>query len=143
MFGIDVSEQAFDCGYDRSVNNPFADYLQDFAKEAGATAIRFDREFGWKTSEGLPNYRIGADIIDRLTDDDPDAEYALLRGHVRIKDIPEDLGGDDMAKERVAWMIAQIPEEELAERKAERESLMSLLDNIELPKTSPEGGNDD
>ncbi|MCV2890344.1 helix-turn-helix domain-containing protein [Ruegeria aquimaris] len=143
FFGIDVSEEAFDCGYDRSQNNPFADYLQDFAKEVGAKNIRFDADFGWKTSEGLPNYRIGAEIIDHLTDDDPDAEYALLRGHVRMKDIPEELMGDKKKEERVAWMIAQIPEEELAVRKAERDSLMSLLDTIDLPTTFPKGGNDD
>ena len=60
-----------------------------------------------------------------------------------MKDIPEELMGDKKKEERVAWMIAQIPEEELAVRKAERESLMSLLDTIDLPTTSPKGGNDD
>ena len=143
FFGIDVSEEAFDCGYDRSQNNPFADYLQEFAIEVGAKNIRFDAIFGWKTSEGLPNYRIGSEIIDRLTDDDPDAEYALLSGHVRMKDIPEDLMGDKMKEKRVAWMIAQIPEEELAVRNAERQSLMSLIDTFDPPTNSTEGGSDD
>jgi hypothetical protein len=34
--------------------------------------------------------------------EDPDAEYALLRGHVRLKDIPGDLLGNDNEVERIA-----------------------------------------
>jgi hypothetical protein len=54
LFGVQASEQAFDCGYNRSANNPFADYLEKFASEAQAQTITFDKGFGWKTSEGLP-----------------------------------------------------------------------------------------
>jgi len=50
LFGVDVSEQAFDCGYDRSENNPFADYLEEFARDADAKSVAFDKELGWKTS---------------------------------------------------------------------------------------------
>ncbi|PJN92957.1 hypothetical protein CNY89_25010 [Amaricoccus sp. HAR-UPW-R2A-40] len=53
--------------------------------------FRFERGIGWKTSEGMPEYRIGADLIAQLTGGDPDAEYALLRGHVRLREIPVDL----------------------------------------------------
>ncbi len=127
VFGIQASEQAFDCGYDRSANNPFADYLEKFASEAQAQTITFDKDFGWKTSEGLPKYRIGAEIIERLTGEDPDAEYALLRGHVRLKDIPDELLGDGKGAERVAWMVKRIPGEELAARKAERDELLTLI----------------
>ncbi len=42
----------------------------------------------------MPGYRIGAELISDLTGDDPDAGYALLRGYVRLKDIPTDLRGD-------------------------------------------------
>jgi transcriptional regulator with XRE-family HTH domain len=121
LFGVQASEWAFDCGYDRSANNPFADYLEKFASENQAQTITFDKGFGWKTSEGLPKYRIGAEIIERLTGEDPDAEYALLRGYVQLKDIPDELLGDDKEAERVAWMIERIPGEELAARKAERD----------------------
>jgi transcriptional regulator with XRE-family HTH domain len=128
LFGVRASEWAFDCGYDRSTNNPFADYLEKFASEAQAQTITFDKDFGWKTSEGLPKYRIGAEIIERLTGADPDAEYALLRGHARLKDIPDELLGDGKKAERVAWMIARIPDEELAARRAERDELLAGLD---------------
>lgn len=137
LFGVQASEQAFDCGYDRSANNPFADYLEKFANEAQAQTITFDKDFGWKTSEGLPAYRIGADIIERLTADDPDAEYALLRGHVRLKDIPEELRSDDKEAERVAWMIARIPDEELTVRKAERDERMARIGSIDLGDMAP------
>lgn len=132
LFGEHVGNDTFDLGFDPSVNNPFADYLQVFASEAEAKTVTFMKDFGWKTSEGLPAYRIGADIIEQLTAGDPDAEYALLRGHARLKDIPEELRSDDKEVERVAWMIARIPDEELTVRKAERADLMERIGSIDL-----------
>ena len=120
IFGVHASDEAFDCGYDRSKNNPFADFLKNFASEAQANAITFKTEFGWKASEGLPDYTIGADIIERATGGDPDAEYALMRGHVRLKEIPDELHGDHCRDARVAWMIGRIPQAEIDERKADR-----------------------
>ena len=95
LFGEHVGPDAFDLGYDPSQNNPFSDFLEHLAKKTEAKTISFDTDFGWKTSDGLPAYRIGADIIEHLTGGDPDAEYAILRGHVRLKDIPKDLLGDE------------------------------------------------
>ena len=137
LFGADVGQDTYDLGYDPSQNNPFADYLKEFAKDVEAKSVTFDTDYGWKTSDGFPNYRIGGDVIDRLTDSDVDAEYALLRGHARLKNIPDELRGEDRTEERVAWMIAQIPEEELAERRAERESLMELLNFGDLATKTP------
>lgn len=137
LFGDHVGNDTFDLGFDPSENNPFADYLQEFASEVEAKTVTFMKDFGWKTSEGLPAYRIGADIIEQLTADDPDAEYALLRGHVRLKDIPEELRSDDKEAERVAWMIARIPDEELAARKAERDELMARIGSIDLGGMAP------
>ncbi|MGJ8585146.1 MAG: helix-turn-helix transcriptional regulator [Marinosulfonomonas sp.] len=134
LFGVDVSEDVFDFGYDRSVNNPFADYLAELAKKVGANSVSFDKDLGWKTSEDLPSYRIGAEVVDRLTDCDPDAEYALLRGHVKVKDIPKELTPEERSSERIAWMIAHIPDEELREQREERDSWMSLLQRDALPE---------
>jgi hypothetical protein len=145
LFGEHVGDDAFDFGFDPSKNNPFADFLENFSKEVGAESVTFDKDFGWKTSEGLPNYRIGADIISRQTGDDPDAEYALLHGHVQLKDLPEELLGDDKEAERVAWMIERIPSEELAARKAERDKLSAIIvhlgemDNHAPSHDKPEG----
>lgn len=136
LFGKHVGDDAFDLGFDPSQNNPFADYIKDFAGHVAATTVTFDKSLGWKTSAGLPNYRIGAEFIEQLTDGNPDAEYALLHGHVKLKDVPEHLIGDDKNDERVAWMISRIPEQELAARKAEIESLMGLLDDLPAPPSS-------
>lgn len=136
LFGEHVGDDAFDLGYDPSQNNPFADFLEHLAKKIEAKTISFDKDFGWKTSEGLPKYRIGAEIISQLTGDDPDAEYALLRGHARLKDIPADLLSDEKKSDRIAWMIARIPEEE----KAERDELSALLGDLDIarPTQSPD-----
>ena len=127
LFGEKVGDDAFELGYDPSENNPFADYLVEFANEAQSRTITFGESSGWKTSEGFPNYRIGADLIAELTAGDPDAEYALIRGHVRLKNLPPHLLGSERDGDRVAWMIAQIPEAEWAERQAEREAFLAEL----------------
>lgn len=133
LFGKSAPDEAYDLGFDPSENNPFADYLAQFAREVDAKAVTFDKSLGWKTAEGLPSYQIGADIIAELTGDDPDAEYALLRGHVRFKDVPKDLLGSENLPERIDWMIDRIPEGERAERQAEQERLSSLLGDLDLP----------
>lgn len=147
LFGEHVGNDTFDLGFDPSQNNPFADYLQEFASESEAKTVTFMNDFGWKTSEGLPAYRIGAELIEQVTAGDPDAEYALLRGHVRLKDMPDELRSDDKEAERVAWMIARIPDEELTERKAERAELMARIGSVDLgdmapSQNRPKGGGD-
>jgi transcriptional regulator with XRE-family HTH domain len=146
IFGEHVGNEAFDFGFDPSRNNPFADFLEHLAKKVEAKTISFDKSLGWKTSEGLPEYRIGEEIIERLTDGDPDAEYALLRGHVRLKDIPHEFLDAEKKAERIAWMIATIPEEEMKRRKAERDELSPLVPDLDLsnltqPTNEKEGNN--
>lgn len=137
LFGEHVGNDTFDLGFDPSQNNPFSDYLQEFASESEAKTVTFTNDFGWKTSEGLPEYRIGADTIERLTGGDADAEYALLRGHVRLKDIPEELLGDEKEAERKEWISARIPGEERAARKKEQNELMALIGSIDLGDMTP------
>jgi transcriptional regulator with XRE-family HTH domain len=132
MFGEDVGNEAFDFGFDPSENNPFADFLEHLAKKIEAKTISFDKTLGWKTSEGLPNYRIGADIISQLTGDDYDAEYALLRRHVRLEEVPDDLLDEEKKAERVAWMIARIPEKEISKIRADRQKLSGLFEILDL-----------
>lgn len=114
FFGKDVGEEAFELGYDPSQNNPFADYLKDFAKRAGAKDIVFDPDDSgeWKTAEGLPEYRIADDFFNELTGGDYWAEFALKRGHARIREIPEELKGADAKLARVDWLTSKVPVEE-------------------------------
>ena len=132
LFGEHIGSDAFDFGYKPSQNNPFADFLNHFARQVGAKTISFERGSGWKTSEGMPEYRIGAELISDLTGDDPDAEYALLRGHVRLKDIPADLLGDEHVADRITWIVGRIPEE-LERRRVEHAEFLALLDDLDVP----------
>lgn len=116
LFGEHLPDETYDFGYDPSKNNPFADYLAAFAKDVEATTVTFDSDFGWKTSEGFPEYRIGEEIVAQLTQGDPDAEYALEREYADIGAIPDGLSDED----RVAWLIAQIPSEKLEAVRAAR-----------------------
>jgi len=120
LFGSEVGQDAFDLGYDRSRNNPFADYLRAFAEKADAAEIVFDpdRLGEWKTPEGMPEYRIAPAFLESLTGGDNWAEFALMRGHVRIRDIPEELLADDAAGDRIKWLVAQVPPEERAKHEA-------------------------
>lgn len=132
LFGEHVGDEAYDLGFDPSTNNPFSDYLKMLASEVEAKTVTFTEGFGWKTSEGLPEYEIGAQLIEQLTANDPDAEYAVLSGRVQPEDVPEALLGDDRSAERVAWMVERIPSEELAARKSTRAELMAALGEIDL-----------
>lgn len=137
LFGENVGSEAFDLGFDPSQNNPFADFLDHYATQVGARTVSFERGSGWKTTEGMPGYRIGAELISDLTGDDPDAEYALFRGHVRLKDIPSDLLGKEHAADRIAWMIGRIPEGELEKRRAERAEFLSILGDLDTSGAAP------
>ena len=140
LFGEHVGDEAFDFGFDPSENNPFADFLEHLAKKTEAKTISFNKTLGWKTSEGLPNYRIGADIISKLTGDDPDAEYALLRRHIRLEEVPKALLAEEKTAERVAWMISRIPEKEISKIRADRERFSALFEKLDLTgsKQSPD-----
>lgn len=130
LFGAHVGDDAFDLGYDPSRNNPFADFLDHLAKKVGATSVSFERDHGWKTSEGMPDYRIGKDYIEYLTGGDHYAKHAFLRGHVRLKDIPTDLLGDEKKAERIEWMVARIPKDELVKQKIEKAEEDALISQI-------------
>jgi len=123
-FGENVAEIAFDCGYDPTEENPFADYLQLFAAETWANDpeaknnsmnpnIHIESGFGYKIYGGLPSFAIGASEFYRLTKGDPYAEHAIKCGHMRIKDIPPELLLDDREADRLALLKASIPAEEL------------------------------
>jgi transcriptional regulator with XRE-family HTH domain len=135
LFGEHVGRDAYDFGFDPSEENPFADFLDHFAKQVDAKTVSFERVVGgWKTSEGMPEYRIGEDIISELTGDDPDAKYALLRGHVKLKEAAA-LLGDGNEADRIAKIVSKIPGEELEELKKERAIFASLVGNSDAPSS--------
>lgn len=133
LFGKDISEDNFNLGFDPSEHNPFADYLRECVSKFNPAAIEFDREGSeLKTPEGIPEYRIWGGLLDEITGGDEWAEYALKRGHTRIRDIPEGLLSEDAKTERIAWLAAKIPTEDRAEHEKYLAELADLLGNIEL-----------
>lgn len=131
LFGEHVGEVTFDFGFDPSKNNPFTDYIKKLAKKYGKPIkkseeckieleedkkekekkiITFDDNINYTT--GLPDYNIAEYLVEKITGDNPDARYALACGYVKLTDIPKQLTGNDQEAGRVAWMIAQIPENE-------------------------------
>lgn len=130
-------------GKDPSKNNRFADFLAHFAEQLGAETIEIERDSRWKTAEGMPAYRIGAELIREIAGDDLDARYAISQGHVRLKDIPEDLRRDGKMGDRIAWIIARIPEEERGIRTPLQEAMLSVLRKIDLDLANfPKSPND-
>lgn len=150
LFGKEVADEAFDFGYDPAANNPFADFLKQYATEIEAKAVSFEGDWsgcGWKTGEGMPEYRIGNDLIAELTGGDDDAEYAFLRGHIRPGDIPAELLGANNEVERIGWIIGQIPEKERERRRARLEapgtSVEQILAGLSGELSDQTGGNSD
>ena len=122
LFGKQISDEAFEAGYNPLVNNPFADYLEDFARDVGLTDVSFDANHNGIRDDGLPDYRLG-DFAE-VAGESPRAEMAITHGYVRRKDIPQGLS----EAEQVAWIEAKMPQEEWARH----QQLLDELGNMSL-----------
>ncbi len=116
IFGKHVGESAYEQGYDPAEQNPFTDYLKEYAKSSSAINIIFGEMIGSNIYFGLPQYQIDPYVFDRITDNNPQAKFALLGGYARLRDLPKDLFDDDKTAERIEWLISHVPIEELASR---------------------------
>ena len=143
LFGEKVSEEAFDMGYDRSVNNPFADYLRHLTAQIGDPGIvEMDKEkgiVGFGPLGNFPEFTVcGADFA-KFTGGSARLNLAALLGYLHIDRIPEKLLADDASDERIAWLEERLDEQlrELpAEQKQAFENLIAL--RIALPETDAE-----
>ncbi len=147
IFGTQTLEYATENGLNPI--SPFNEYLCHFARESTRENYRENEKElikvlsghddenttdNWlATSFNFPkdgiHYSINADELDRLVGDNVLAGRALQWGYVQIADIPEELLGDDVREERVAWLEKQIPSDRLAEHDAYWKKLRS---NIEI-----------
>lgn len=125
IFGSKVGEDVHDVGYDPVIDNPLANYLREQADRLDIDDVEVEPEGVWPTSEGLPYYEIGEKRLDRITGGDFWAWYAVTHGYARIRDIPEELIGDEATEERAAWLAANVPA-------AERAKQQTQFDSIEL-----------
>ncbi|QYZ71712.1 helix-turn-helix transcriptional regulator [Neotabrizicola shimadae] len=121
LFCDDAPDEAYEQGYDPNKGNPFSDFLAHFIQQIGARTVEIAPGGGWKTRKGMPRYRIGAEAVAQITARDPEASYALMRGHVRMTDIPAELMAPERLADRNAWLASHLPEAERAELRARRE----------------------
>lgn len=131
VFGRDVAPDTYDLGYDPNTNNPFADYLRELSlklRQPGRVLVDHDS----LEPSGFPDFWIGHQLVKEITGSDPDAEYALACGHVRLSDTPDDLLGEEQTEKRIEWIVSHIPEDELADRKEARAKLDKLLAGLDL-----------
>lgn len=127
--------------WSNETTNPFARFLQDLVSDISDSRIelmKWGKELEIKTPEGLPEYRIGTELIEELCQGNSEAVYALEAGYAQIKDIPETLLGEMKSDERVEWLIRKIPQEKLKQHQDKAASLQSVLQSIELAQ---DGGN--
>jgi len=108
--------------FDPDETNPFVEYLRSTADAVGSDEIDPDdleRPYGG----GMPRWPVFQAWLGKLAGADYWAGYALEHGHVRIKDIPDELKGEDHAAERAAFLAAKIPPEV---RQREERSLVEI-----------------
>jgi transcriptional regulator with XRE-family HTH domain len=95
---------------------PFFNFLEDFARRSGADLFEF-REGPWFGDEDTPEYRIAPDAVEDLTGGNRLAQYALKRGHARLRDIPFELRFDRTRWPE--WFASRVPPDERARLEAE------------------------
>ena len=126
LFGREVGEETFDLGYNPSTNNPFVDYLREFAsKIRKPDIVRVDDdELNYGPLENLPFYSICGEELRQIAGGSDEALTSLTRGFARLGDIPDELWVEDATEERVRWLEEQYSEEA---RRADDESLAEFI----------------
>ena len=148
VFGDKVMEYAADrvLGIDPKAVDPFTEYLRYLARQSGSEFIRilpeatkiedFDERDDWMTTnqfiQSSVYYSIDPAELDRLTGGDRWASMALRRSHVKVADIPQNLLGDDMSEQRIAWLGSKVPRAEIEEAEAEDARLRALATGIKF-----------
>jgi transcriptional regulator with XRE-family HTH domain len=147
LFGKDVGDDAFHLGFDPSESNPFADYLRHLARDIDPDVVELDTEGKgiWKTGEGMPEYTICPAELNRIEEErgriaggNHLARYALKRGHVLPRDIPQELQGEDAKEARIAWLIERIPKDEREREEARWSELEAIIASLDASKDAGE-----
>jgi len=130
LFGKNISDEAYNFGFDSGQNNPFADYLRWLCNGIDASVLEIDPhgQGYWKADDCMPDFRIAPAVFEAITGGDIWAEFAIERGHVRISEIPAELMGREREAERVAWIAFKIPDE----ARKEHQDWLDSLPEIDL-----------
>ena len=117
LFGeqlLDDSQGTFvDEAFDPSTENPFASHLRRLAADLDRPSVvkveHDDLSYGAPWLK-FPDYDLCGDELDNTANGSPDARRALETGYARLSEIPEELMGEDAAKERAAWLEGKLPD---------------------------------
>ena len=93
--------------------NPFVNYLYKLAddlKAPGVVKVRRDDECAFSN---FPDCDICREDLDRITGKDERAQDALVYGHARLSEIPEELIGEDTdsVTKRMEWLRDKLPDD--------------------------------
>lgn len=94
-------------GYDKSTNNPFADYLREFERKIGdPNVIHLDPALLNLAGpmNRFPHHQVCMSELEEITGGSIEATEALRLGHTRIKDIPEELWAENADEQRRDWL---------------------------------------
>ena len=113
LFGDHLMDTVWTDSFDPSEGNPFACYLRKLADDLDSSGVV--KVEGGNLSYGtpwlkFPDYDLCDDELDNTANGSPDARRALETGYARLSEIPEELMGEDAAKERAAWLQEKLPD---------------------------------
>jgi transcriptional regulator with XRE-family HTH domain len=130
LFGssIDLDLKEVDPNFDADAENPFAMFLRELVSSFGKVAT-FVEWSGWLS----PSYRVCFDEAAELVGGDSERADEILNGFVALNEMPKEIRGRGMEKERADWVRAKAEEyrQEVADDLAELNRLLGpdLLGN--------------
>ena len=112
LFGKHVTDESLEAPR-LEVANPFVNYLCELTndlKVPGVVKVRRDDECAFSN---FPDCDICREDLDRITDNDERAQDALVYGHARLSEIPEELmeEDDDSVAKRTEWLRDKLPDD--------------------------------
>ena len=141
LFGEMVSEEAFDMGYDRSVNNPLADYLRHLAAQIGdSKIIEISEEIQWTGPlEHFPKFSVCDEDFEKFTGGNLLFRLAAELGFLQIDHVPDHLLAEDALDERLEWLDQQFKEHVPKERLEEMKELLEISISLKSDLAESEG----
>ncbi len=132
IFASKLTEDFSNRAFDPAKTNPFAEYLEDLARDLNALDVDFDPDGFGELDGDMPRYRIAEELIDDIAGSDGVALHALRQGYASIRDIPEELLAEDKKEARISWLIARVPAEERERLEAQVAEMRRIFEGVGL-----------
>ena len=99
--------------FDSAEGNPFTNYLHKLSEELdspGVVSVKRDDDFSFSN---FPDHDICREDLDCITGKTEKAREALVSGHARLSEIPEELmeEGHDSRAKRIEWLESRLPDD--------------------------------